>query len=143
MSFPGQEEADLVCALRASGDAIISLVATGNDKIVGHIMLSRMKAPFKALGLAPLSVLADWRKQGIAANLVQNAIEVATTEGWRAIFVLGDPRYYRRFGFSVSNASGFQSIYAGPYFMVLSLQKEQLSIKTGVIEYAPPFSQLT
>jgi putative acetyltransferase len=41
-AFGGQEEADLGDKLRASGEVQLSLVAELDDRIVGHILFSRM-----------------------------------------------------------------------------------------------------
>ena len=55
----GQEgEADLVDALRDSGDAALSLVAEDGGDIAGHIVFSRLQAPARCLALAPFSCLA-------------------------------------------------------------------------------------
>jgi putative acetyltransferase len=56
-SFPTAAEADLVDALRDDGDAVLSLVAHEGVDVVGHVLFSRMTAPFRALGLAPVAVL--------------------------------------------------------------------------------------
>lgn len=101
--------------LRDDGDAILSLVAVQDAAIVGHVMLSPMSAPFRALGLAPLSVLPRWQRQGVGTALLQAAIGKARDGGWSAVFVLGDPAYYRRFGFRADLAAGFTSPYAGPH----------------------------
>lgn len=140
-AFPASAEADLVERLRRDGDAIISLVAIEDGRVVGHVMFSRMEAPFKALGLAPLAVATDKRVQGIAARLIQEGIERAQEEGWQGIFVLGDPSYYQRFGFSAQAAAGFDCRYAGPHLMLLALGNH-LSSRTGRVDYAPAFSSL-
>ena len=70
-SFPSSGEADLVDALRLDGDADISLVAELQGEIIGHVMFSKMQAPFKALGLAPISVRSDNRRCGIAQTLIE------------------------------------------------------------------------
>lgn len=141
-SFPGPGEADLVDRLRTDGAAVISLVAIDGDARVGHVMFSRMTAPFRALGLAPVAVLADWRRMGIAAGLIEAGIEWAREDGWQGIFVLGEPGYYGRFGFSVALAQGFDSPYAGPYLMALAVQGDDLPAATGRIDYAPAFGAL-
>jgi putative acetyltransferase len=141
-SFPGPGEADLVDQLRGDGDAIISLVAIEDRVLTGHAMLSRMTAPFRALGLGPVAVLPDWRSKGIAAALIQEGIKRATHEGWAGIFVLGAPNYYRRFGFESRHADGFQSPYAGPHLMALPLHGDELPSRFGRLDYAPAFSAL-
>jgi putative acetyltransferase len=134
-------EATLVDQLRADGDTVISLVAVDHASLIGHVMLSRMQAPFKALGLAPVSVRPDRQKSGVGSSLVREVLVRARLGGWDAVFVLGDPRFYRRFGFDPELASRFTSPYAGPHLMVLPL-KSGLSETTGRIGYAPAFAAL-
>jgi len=105
-------------------------------------MFSRMSAPFRSLGLAPVAVLSDWRRKGIAARLIEGGIKRAQKDGWEGIFVLGEPGFYRRFGFSAAQAEKFESPYAGPYLMALALQGSDLPCKSGRIDYAPAFSAL-
>jgi putative acetyltransferase len=120
-AFPTLAEADLVEQLRRSGDAVISLAAFDGERVVGHAMFSAMRAPFKALGLGPVSVVPDRRRSGVAAEMIKRGIARAHAGHWDAIFVLGSPAYYARFGFSADTASGFASPYAGPHLMALAL----------------------
>ena len=140
-AFPTAGEGELVDALRRTGDAVLSLVAVDGG-VIGHVMFSRMKAPFRALGLAPVAVLADWRRQGVADMLIRAGLARAKEGGWEAVFVLGSPDYYTRFGFNLTLASGFQSPYAGPYLMAMALQDNGLPVTTGAISYAPAFDGL-
>lgn len=141
-AFPTSAESELVEQLRKDGDDVISLVALKESSIVGHVMFSRMSAPFKALGLAPVSVLPHWQRQGIAAQLIEEGVKQAKARAWEGIFVLGDPAYYKRFGFSVSAAESFESPYAGPYLMLLILKEDSLPYRSGRIDYAPAFLSL-
>lgn len=141
-SFPGSEEADLVDRLRGDGDAVMSLVAIEGSVLAGHVMFSRMAAPFRALGLGPVAVLSDWRRKGIAAGLIEDGIRQATKGGWAGIFVVGDPRYYQRFGFRTKHAEGFESPYAGHHLMGLPLKSDAFPTRSGRIDYAPAFSAL-
>jgi putative acetyltransferase len=140
-AFGQADEARLVEQLRADGDAAISLVALLDDLVVGHVMLSRMLAPFRALGLAPLSVEPEHQRTGIGRALVGEALSLAGKQGWEAVFVLGDPAYYGRFGFRVDLARGFLSPYAGPHLMALPL-RERLPADEGGVDYAPAFASL-
>lgn len=139
-SFPTAAEAELVERLRADGDAVLSLVAIDGDAVVGHVMLSRMTAPFAALALAPLVVAPHHRRRGIAARLIGEAVRQARASGWNAIFVLGEPAYYRRFGFSAKDTASFESPYSGPNLMVLVLSERGLPRRSGRLDYAPAFS---
>lgn len=141
-AFPGPAEARLVDQIRVDGDLVYSLVAVEEGHVVGHIAFSSMAAPFHALGLGPLAVRPEWQRRGVGARLVNAGVARATADGWQAVFLLGNPRYYERFGFSVALAAGFTSPYAGPHLMVLPLGGAPLPALTGHIEYAPAFGAL-
>ena len=138
--FPTADEADLVERLREEGDVVFSLVAEVADCLAGHVLFSRMTAPFPALGLAPVAVFPEWRGRGMAARLIQAGLAMAGAD-WDAVFVLGEPAYYGRFGFDAAAAQGFQSPYAGPYFMVRAL-KPQLPAASGRVDYPRAFAAL-
>ena len=140
-AFGQADEARLVQDLHRAGDGAIALVAEGDGAVLGHVLLSRMDAPFRALALAPLSVAPARQGQGIGASLVRAAIERARGEGWEAIFVLGDRGYYERFGFDAAAAEGFATPYAGAHFMVLSLTAT-LPARNGELRHAPAFAAL-
>lgn len=127
--------------LRAAQDVAISLVSETANCITGHVLFSRMKAPFRALGLGPVAVFPEWRGHGIAARLIETGLAQAAGTDWEAVFVLGNPAYYGRFGFDAALAAGFQSPYAGTHFMVRALQ-EKLSVRGGPLEYPPAFAEL-
>jgi putative acetyltransferase len=137
-AFSHMAEADLVERLRADRDSVISLVAADQESIVGHVLFSRMAGPFPALGLAPVSVAPDRQRSGIGSQLIREGLKKAAAGGWDGVFVLGEPAYYRRFGFSTALASGFASPYAGPFLMALALHGALPAI-AGKIAYAPAF----
>ena len=141
-AFPTVAEADLVDRLRADGDAMVSLVAVESGTIVGHVMFSRMAAPFRALGLAPVAVLEAHRRKGIAARLIEEGLKRAAQDGWEGVFVLGDYHYYGRFGFTAEAAAPFVSPYAGPHFMALALNAKTLPARSGRVDYASAFAAL-
>lgn len=141
-AFPGPGEADLVESLRREGDTAIELVAERDGAVVGHILFSPMKAPFRALALGPLAVAPDRHRQGIGSALVKAGHAIARGQGWDAIFLLGDPAYYHRFGYDLALAAGFSSPYAGPHFMALALDGA-LPATTGAVHYARAFADLS
>lgn len=141
LAFPTDSEAQLVDNLRADGDAIISLVAIENDEIVGHILLSKMTAPLRALGLAPVAVLPKKQGKGIGGALIKAALNEAKKDDWEIIFVLGNPKIYGKYGFNLETAKGFNCAYSGPHFMAISLVND-IAITQCDIEYAPAFSRL-
>ena len=140
-AFGRRAEAQLVDALRQAGDLVVSLVAEEEGRVIGHVGLSRMEAPFPALALAPLSVSPPRQRKGVGSSLVREAIRRAGGESWSAIFVLGNPDYYRRFGFDVDAAAGFSSPYAGRHFMMLPLSPKVYPM-AGDLNYPPAFAAL-
>jgi putative acetyltransferase len=146
-AFPTPLEADLVEALGRDGDVVISLVAERCGEILGHVLLSRMRVsgdgrPYRALGLAPVAVLPGFQSSGIGTALIESAIGIARASGEEILFLLGEPDYYRRFGFSAEAAAPFASPYAGPYFMALAVQPGVAVPRAGKADYPQAFSGL-
>lgn len=145
-AFPTAAEADLVEALERDGDAVVSLVADGGE-VAGHLMMSRMRAQgggrsWRALGLGPLGVRPGFQGAGIGAALIEGALAIAGATGEELVFVLGEPEYYARFGFSAEAAAPFASPYAGPCFMALALKPGLAPPAAGTADYARAFSDL-
>jgi putative acetyltransferase len=140
-AFARTLEARLVDRLRADGHRAVSLVAVDGGEILGHVFFSPMDAPFRALALAPVSVAPHRQRSSIGSRLIREGLLRAAACGWEGVFVLGDPAYYGRFGFSSARASGFASPYAGPHLMALALGGA-LPASEGRIEYAPAFAML-
>ena len=136
-AFGRRDEADLVDQLNRDEATAIALVATDGDHYLGHVLLSHMQAPFPALGLAPVSVAPDRQGEGIGAALIGEAIRQASQTHAVAIFVLGNHRYYGRFGFDVTAAAGFSCRFSGPHFAVLPLRP--LPTRVGAVAYAAAF----
>ena len=124
-AFGEPGEADLVDALRNDGDLAYSLVAeiddTEGQSLVGQIAISRLKSPVKVLALAPIGVCHSHQNQGIGSALVEMAVSMAAKDGFEIMFVLGNPDYYTRFGFSLKDAEPFETEYSGPHFMAFWL----------------------
>ena len=137
-AFQRPDEAFLVDHLHSDGACVISLVAVDGDEIVGHVLFSRMVAPFRALGVGPVSVRPNRQRAGIGSQLIRTGLDQAREAGWQGVFVVGDPNFYTKFGFDPAFASGFISRYSGPHLMALALGSE-LPIREGVIEYSSTF----
>jgi len=143
-AFPTALEADLVEQLRQDGDLVISLVAEQAGEPIGHIALSRMKVEgdgltYRSLGLGPVGVVRSMQGSGAGSALIEAAKAIAQATGEELIFLLGEPEYYRRFGFTAETARPFRSPYAGPYFMALALQPGFAPPAMGKADYARAF----
>ena len=145
-AFPTRAEADLVARLERDGDVAVSLVATLEREIVGHLLLSRMRVtgdgrPRRALALGPIGVLPPFQRGGIGSALIRGALAIARATGEELVFVLGEPEYYQRFGFSAETAAPYHSPYAGPYLMALAFAGAAPPA-SGTAEYARAFGEL-
>jgi putative acetyltransferase len=92
----------IIDALRAANALTISLVAEMDGKIVGHIAFSPVTFSDGSknwYGLGPISVLPDYQKQGIGKSLVNKGIVLLKDMGAEGCVLVGDPKYYERFGF--------------------------------------------
>ena len=143
-AFPTDAEARLVDALRAAGQAAVSLVALVQDDIVGHVLFSPVAANSgRGVGLAPVAVLPRDQGQGIGAALIRTGIESCRAAGYDYVVVLGDPGYYRRFGFRRALDLGLQNEYgAHDEFMVLELRLGGLAGVAGMVKYCSEFAAL-
>jgi putative acetyltransferase len=143
-AFPTAAEADLVEALTRDRDAVVSLVAEREGAVVGHVLLSRMRVSGdgRAVGLGPVGVVPGFQGGGIGGGLIEAALGIARATGEEVVFVLGEPDYYERFGFSAEAAAPFASPYAGPYFMALALRPGFALPAAGEAAYARAFSDL-
>lgn len=142
-AFGTVAEADLVDALRANGDAALSLVAESDSGVVGHILFSDLPVrtsvrDVAALALAPMSVLPRWQRRGVGSALVRAGLDRCREAGFQAVVVLGHPTYYPRFGFSARLAAPLQAPFSGPAFMALELVPGALSAG-GVVRYPDAF----
>lgn len=141
-AFGHQGEAELVRALHADGDALVSLVAETKGAIAGHALFSPLEiegARLRAAGLAPIGVLPALHGNGIGSALIRTGLDLLAAKGIQIVFVLGDPGYYERFGFAADTARPFTSPFAGPHFMALLLDKAAILPESGRARYAPAF----
>lgn len=145
-AFGGPAEATLVAALRHDGDLLASLVATSEATIVGHIAASPVACldrgpPVPAAALAPLAVAAPLRRRGIAGGLVQKLLADLRSRNIGLVFVLGDPDYYRRFGFTPETAAAMRTPFDGPHQMAIELAPGAARNAAGRrFAYAPAFT---
>jgi putative acetyltransferase len=113
----------------------LSFVATLDAEIIGHALLTRIEGPQRALALAPPAILPQWRDMQIGTCLVRHALDQARRAGWRAVFVYGQPDYYRRFGFRSDLADCAQTDLQGPRLMALELVPEALAGWSGPLAF--------
>lgn len=140
-AFGRSDEAELVRRLRADGDAILELVAI-SDGLTGHALFSVLAvkpATVRIAALAPVSVLPDRQNAGLGSMLIREGLERCKALGFDAAAVLGDPGYYRRFGFTRRAARSLHSIYSGPAYQALELRDGALTGGPWTVRYPRAF----
>lgn len=155
LAFKDVEESDhsepfLVDKLRQT-DAFVpelSLVAETDGKIIGHILLTKVEIVSEnnsvtSLGLAPVSVLPKYQKQGVGSALIREAHKRATELGYGSIVLLGHKDYYPKFGYKQAIDFGIEFPFDVPheYCMVIELRPKALKGVRGKIKYARPFGE--
>ncbi len=143
-AFGRDDEADLVDALRAGFHSRVSLIASLDQEVVGHIMFTDLVivtngGDVKALALAPVAVAPEFQRRGIGSALVTKGLEVARSRGGQIVVVVGHPEFYPRFGFSPELAKRLRAPFSGPAFMAVELIPEAMKCVEGLVRYAPPF----
>lgn len=143
-AFGQDQEANIVDALRANGAALLSLVATLNGQVVGHIMYSPITVGDKVTGaaLAPMAVLPEHQREGIGSKLIEAGTQKLKEAGYPFIIVLGHANFYPRFGFKPASGFGIECEWDVPddVFMLLVLDQSKMQDVSGLARYRHEFS---
>lgn len=135
----GHNEQDIVRALRRSGALSLSLVAVDESgEIVGHVAISPVTISDGSrdwYGLGPISVRPAMQRRGVGSELMDKALAELRERGAAGCVLVGDPRYYGRFGFLPES----KLIYPGvppEYFQALRWRGEW---PRGTVKYHEAF----
>jgi len=102
-TFPDEDLLPLVRDLLRDSDSALSLVGAIGSQLAGHAIFTRCglaDGSAKAALLGPLAVGPGWQRRGIGSALVRAGLRQLKDADVELIFVLGDPAYYGRFGFT-------------------------------------------
>jgi len=144
-AFGRPDESRMVDAIRASREYVpeLSFVADDAGEIVGHTMLSHVGlagSDRELLELAPLAVVPGRQREGVGSALTRAVLAAADASGEPLVLVLGDPRYYVRFGFRRSDELGIEPPQPAWHaaFMVVKLAAYDPSLR-GRVVFPPSF----
>jgi len=144
-----ESEADLVDRLRGIAFSYVA-VESDPSRLVGHIFFSPVAIAGGSaddspiLGLAPVAVLPEYQGQGIGSLLIRHGLTECARLGFKAVVVLGSPKYYPRFGFITAKRRGLGCEYTVPdeAFMVLELRTGALEGCMGTVKYLSEFKEV-
>ncbi|HVY06169.1 MAG TPA: N-acetyltransferase [Burkholderiales bacterium] len=144
-TFGREAESRLVERLRASGKIASALVAEEKERILGHVVFSKIATDTggEALALAPLAVVPAFQRLGIGSALVSAGLERCRKDGQPRVLVLGDPLYYSRFGFAPAARFGLKCPLpaADASFMAMEMESRAFAGVSSV-RYGHEFEDL-
>lgn len=123
----GEAEVDIVARTwaLAAGPDHLDLVAVDDGAVVAHALGAVGDLEGTAgIAVAPLCVTPSRQGEGIGSALMTELIARAEAAGWPMVLLLGDPRFYQRFGFEPAGPLGISYRPVGrdnPHFQVRRL----------------------
>ncbi|MBT4932811.1 MAG: N-acetyltransferase [Rhodospirillaceae bacterium] len=98
-------------AFRQDGPAVagLSFVARCGNRLVGSIRFWPLlvgDTPIASLLLGPLGVAPEMRNYGIGRGLVCRGHMMASALGYKLVFLVGEEKYYSRFGYNPAQPHG-------------------------------------
>jgi putative acetyltransferase len=145
-AFEQDQEANIVDALRSNGAVSLSLVATLNNRVLGHIMYSPAEVgQLTGAGLGPMAVLPEHQHHGIGRKLIEAGNRQLKDAGCPFIVVVGHADYYPRFGFKPARPLGITCEWDVPddVFLLLVLDPGRMRGVSGLVTYRHEFSTVS
>jgi putative acetyltransferase len=122
---------------------LLSLVATLDGRVVGHILYSPLVVgDVTGAALGPMAVLPEHQRQGFGSRLVEAGNQRLTRDGFPFIGVVGHPAFYPRFGFKPASTYRITCEWDVPddTFMALVLDEATMPGVVEVARYRAEFS---
>ena len=121
LSFSDGTEPRVIDALRQAKALFSSLVAVIGERVVGHVAFSEV-GPLALQGwfaLGPVSVDPSLQRRSVGTQLIEAGLHDLRARGAKGCVLVGDHRYYRRFGFSAAPAFAPPE-YPAEHFQILA-----------------------
>jgi predicted N-acetyltransferase YhbS len=135
LAFQQENESKLIEKIRKSENFIpeLSIVAEIDNRIVGHILFSKIK----------MAVIPEFQKRGIGSELIKKGIDKAKELGFDSIIVLGHKEYYPKFGFQRASKWNIKCPFEVPddVFMAIELTEKAFEGAAGTVEYPDEFNE--
>lgn len=144
LTFGRDRHGRTVYRLREAAEAVpeLSFAVEDESELVATLRFWPVSLPdgAQALLLGPLAVRPELAGRGIGRALVRHGLVQAREQGWPAVLVVGDPKYYQPFGFTRAAAQKLR--LPGPVdyerFQALAIVHGTLDGQRGTIAPAQP-----
>lgn len=136
--YASGEEAEIIDRLRGAGALSLSLVAVGIGEVIGHAAFSPVKIDGRDcgwFGLGPVAADPRHQRVGVGTALIRDGLARLAADGAAGCVLLGDPAYYRRFGFQADPLLHHSGAPAA-YFQRLLFCDQRW---TGAVTFHPAF----
>lgn len=143
---PGAYEHYIVHNLRNHESFIkeLAYIIEKDNKIIGHINYSKGKIIYKdkeinAIILGPISIDKEFQNKGYGTKLIKHTINIIKEKNIPFIIVVGDKKYYHRFGFETASKyniylEGTKEDEKSDFFMIKIFNKNKIDFKKGIFQ---------
>jgi putative acetyltransferase len=134
---PSTLESKLVEHIFSSGEEYFAWVIEDQSRLTGVVVYTQAFREEMPIGyhLAPVAVQPEFQRRGIGSDLIQVTLNLPPLIN-EAVFVLGDPAYYERFGFARVTTALCPYDPSNEYFRALRWTE---ATKPFDIGYSPSF----
>lgn len=139
-AYERDDELNLVQSLRERRELQTELVWDQDGVILGHATMARHLHPIGWQTISTVAVDASVRGQGIGSDLVRACLEAARQADAGAVTVLGNVRYYQRFGFTRSAAEALETPFSRDETLMYPIRIENAGIMAELV-YPAPYSR--
>ncbi len=148
-AFAGLEHSDgsepsILRRLRADGALTLSVVAERAGEVVAHAAFSPVEVVGSQgdevagwYGLGPVATHPDEQGHGYGTAVIVEGLTRLQEAGAQGCVVLGEPKYYQRFGFRQAPVLVYQDVLA-EHFQALPLNGD--SVPSGAVRYHEAFT---
>ncbi|MGB2202130.1 MAG: GNAT family N-acetyltransferase [Pseudooceanicola atlanticus] len=139
-AFGTDDESRHVKRLRDAGDMAIELIAVNRAGPVGYIGFARHYAPKGWMSLSPLAVKPKYQGRGTGSELVRYGLDYARQAKAPAVTVLGNRRFYQRFGFTRKAAENLETDYPPEHTLLYPIAPRTAGTSARLV-YPDAFTQ--
>jgi len=122
-------------------DEIVAMALLAPVTVDGLRAVDTVHPGANIMALATVAVAKTYQRKGLGAVVLKAAIRTAQLRGLSTLVVVGDPRYFRRFGFEPASKVGLTPGFDIDPDTFLALPIKELA-ETGVVAYSMPIMRL-